>query len=76
MKKPPTAAALNDSTSHPASAKVGRVELLCIVVAASCDEPWQRQSLVSKMEFLEIIAGTCSYTRSSMPAYADTRRCI
>jgi hypothetical protein len=34
MKKPPITAALNDSTSHPASANADRVELLCIVVAA------------------------------------------
>jgi len=34
MKKPPIAAALKDSSSHPASANADRVELLCIVVAA------------------------------------------
>jgi hypothetical protein len=33
MKKPPIAAALKDSSSHPASANADRVELLCIVVA-------------------------------------------
>ncbi|MHC1766809.1 MAG: hypothetical protein AB9869_21295 [Verrucomicrobiia bacterium] len=33
MKKPPIAAALNDSTNHPASANADRVELMFVVVA-------------------------------------------
>jgi len=30
----------------------------------------------AKMKFLKMGAGTCSYTKGSMPAYADTRRCF